>query len=636
MKFIKILFILLYAPCVILGQEVISDLYANPHKIKHIKQFGAFEKTNKSAHLFLPFKDDFSGRDIYPNGSLWEDRYAFINNTYPINPITIGVATLDALNDSGLIYIHANPSTFIADHLTTNRIRLDSVYQGPNLVPVKVSDSLYLSFYYQPQGIGNAPESYDSLSLEFFSPADSLWHWAWSTSGKSYQAFYAMHQTSFKRVMIPITDSLMYFHKDFRFRFKNYASIANTYEPSWAGNVDHWHIDYVYMNIGRHINDTIYEDVAFTERPTSLLQNYQSVPWAHYKATPSAFPSASNIELPYVNLSDITKNVNRNFAIYDMYDNSSVFNYSGGNLNLLPLQDEIFNIPVSHSFSSASGDSALFELRGIINTTPDINRRNDTVRFMQRFHNYYAYDDGSPENGYGLSPAGSKLAYRFHLSGADTLKAVKMFFNPTFENASQKNFFLTIWTGQNAPSQIVYQEANIRPEFEDQLNKFHTYFLEEPLVLSGTFYVGWVQTTNDNLNIGFDRNNNVNNHIFYNTDGTWRNSMYEGALMIRPVFGNLFNVGLDDIYNTEPVTFTAYPNPNNGHVINFRVNTNDFVNYDEYAFVLYDIVGKKIIESPLAAHIFLPDNIRNGMYFYTIIRTSDNHIIGKDKLTVIR
>jgi len=633
MKFLSTLICIAFSLC-LFSQEIITDLSTNSQKKEALKNYKSLS-SEKSSSLLLPFRDDFSGHSVFPNAQNWADNYAFINNTYAINPITVGVATLDALNDSGAIYAHANPSQFIADHLTSNPIRLDSFQQGSNLVPIKISDSIYFSFFYQPQGIGNAPEAYDSLVLEFYAPTEDMWYWIWSAKGESYQSFFNTNQKSFKHVMIPVTDSLLFFHKEFQFRFKNYASIANTYEPSWAGNVDHWHLDYVYLNINRNVNDTVYEDVAFMKKPTSLLQKYHAVPWHHYTANPALFPVLTQIELPYVNLSDITKNVNRGFAIIDKADNSNAFTYSGGNLNLQPFTEETFNIPVSYTFSSTATDSALFELRAIVNTTPDINRRNDTVRYHQRFNNYYAYDDGSPENGYGLTPANSKLAYKFTINSPDTLKKIQMFFNQTYNDANAKNFFLTVWTGNQYPENVIYEKANIKPIFEDSLNKFHTYDIDTTLVVSGNFFVGWRQTTNDNLNIGFDRNSNASAQIFYNTSGTWMNSMYNGALMIRPVFGKIFNVGIKETNQTHNISLQVYPNPLNSEILNIRIDDMR-TDIHEYNFVMFDMIGKRIMERPLDYQIHIPIHLENGMYFYTLIHKNTATVTKTQKLILLR
>ena len=614
MRIFKIICFLIFIPSFTFAQEIITDLSVNFRQIEQIKSFKKNEKSIN--YVFLPFKDDFSNESIFPSQDLWSDHYVFINNSYPINPVTVGVATFDALNDSGKIYAQANSSSFIADHLTSQHIRLDSMYQGLNLIPVKVSDSLYLSFYYQPQGIGNKPEGQDSLVLEFYSPTDSIWHWMWSEKGESYQTFFDTNHVSFKQILIPVKDSLKYFRKDFQFRFFNYASIANAYEPSWAGNVDQWNLDYVYLNSGRTKNDTIYEDVAFVSKPKSLLTKYQSVPWSHYT---SSIQMNSTDTIPYTNLSSFTKNVSRNFNIIDKFDNSVAFTYTGGNLNQLPFATENFSVPVSYTYSSLSTDTALFELQGIINTSPDINRGNDTVRFFQRFNNYYAYDDGTPENGYGLSTTNGKLAYRFTTTQADTLKEIQMFFNQTYENASQKHFYLTIWSGTTQPDQVIYQKAGTIPVFENELNKFHTYSIDTTLVLNGTFFIGWRQTTGDNLNIGFDRNTNSKENIFYNVNGTWMNSMYDGSLMIRPVFGKLYNTSVQNINKEkDKLTFTVYPNPLKTSTLNFKASSESFNDYNKYSLKVVDLIGKVIFTSELQEKINLPENISNGLYFYII------------------
>ena len=125
----------------------------------------------------LPFIEDFSTGIGYPNPHYWTDRQAFVNNTYPIYPPSIGVATLDALDENGRVYAHADRSTFPADTLTSAPIRLDSNFSQHRLM--RIGDSLYFSFYYQPGGgcrqkppvewmrVGDKPEYDDELILEF-------------------------------------------------------------------------------------------------------------------------------------------------------------------------------------------------------------------------------------------------------------------------------------------------------------------------------------------------------------------------------------------------------------------------------------------------------------------------------------
>ncbi len=162
------------------AQEVLTGLSHNPSLTKQKK-----ECTKNATPVNLPFFDDFSNYTGYPKAALWKDRQAFVNNTFPLYPPTIGVATLDALDENGLIYAHAETLPFPADTLTSNPIRLD--YNNVYHRPMQISDSLYFSFFYQPGGasrsyppiewerIGDKPETDDSLIVEFGYPTgDSM------------------------------------------------------------------------------------------------------------------------------------------------------------------------------------------------------------------------------------------------------------------------------------------------------------------------------------------------------------------------------------------------------------------------------------------------------------------------------
>ena len=215
-----------------------------PSEINHAKfgNEGAIrKKSTPSQPLQLPFIEDFSYPGPYPDPNLWSDKNVFINSTFPIYLLTVGVATFDALNYSGTIYDEAlqNPFQFRADELTTLPIRLDSVFVP---APLKLSpaDSVILSFYFQPQGKGTAPRTRDSLTLEFLrmpghfaddpeNPGNQIWiedQWSkiWSTTGTTLDNFTKSNNgRHFQRVTINVDDTI-YFRKDFRFRFRNYGS----------------------------------------------------------------------------------------------------------------------------------------------------------------------------------------------------------------------------------------------------------------------------------------------------------------------------------------------------------------------------------------------------------------------------
>ena len=137
------------------SKEMVSDLITNS-QLHHVK----VKKHNNKSVLSLPFIDDFSSNNRYPDSNLWVDNYVFINRDYGINPITIGVATFDGLNENGRAYNMTLIATDSenADTLTSQKIDLSN------------TDSVYFMFYYQPQGNGNDPQLTDSLILEFALP----------------------------------------------------------------------------------------------------------------------------------------------------------------------------------------------------------------------------------------------------------------------------------------------------------------------------------------------------------------------------------------------------------------------------------------------------------------------------------
>ena len=136
------------------AQEHVVPLTQNPAYL-HAKAQGHSAPKSRAV---LPFIDDFSYEGPYPDANLWQDKEVYVNNTMSATPPTRGVATLDGLNEYGRPYFAQPFNSGLADSLTC--LPLDLSGYTPN-------DSIYLSFYYQPQGLGFAPEASDSLFLYF-------------------------------------------------------------------------------------------------------------------------------------------------------------------------------------------------------------------------------------------------------------------------------------------------------------------------------------------------------------------------------------------------------------------------------------------------------------------------------------
>ena len=131
------------------------------------------------------------------------------------------------------------------------------------------------------------------------------------------------------------------------------------------------------------------------------------------------------------------------------------------------------------------------------------------------------------------------IACQYDLHVEDTLTAVALYFNKTRAGENEQiGFYITVWEDNNGtPGRIIYQDHEMRFAMFEGLNKFVMYRLESPIVVSGTVYVGIVQSGAGIINIGFDRNSNASQYMYYNVGGAWSTSYLEGSLMLRPYFG---------------------------------------------------------------------------------------------------
>ena len=552
------------------------------------------------------FLDDFSASSYYPDTNLWLDNNVYINRTFAKSPITLGVATFEGLDETGYPYdFTAGPSTSaIADYLTSKPINLGGT----------LTDSVYLSFYYQPQGNGNGPESMDSLVLQF-KHSVSGWRNIKAIKGTTL----ATNDSSWTLVMIPITDTA-YLKDDFQFRFFNRATIS--------GNTDHWNIDYVYLNDNRSFDDTVYNDVSYVYNGAPLLKNYREMPWRQYKKSElrdsvenllrynyTVFSPATTVSYGHVITDDIIPSVLSTFTAA-----SSIGLYPYGNTNTYTACD--FGVSCLRRIRI---DTAVFAplftapwrytIKQFIGTS-GINPQNDTMVVEQNFYNHFAYDDGTAENSFGLSVLNSQLAEKFTLNVGDSLQYIDIYFNPFVVNASIYSFNLQVWgDGGGSPGPILYTGANAEtPDYSQvQHNQFIRYKLDAPLYLGAgvTFYVGFTQNTSQFLYIGVDKNTNSQNKIFYNVTGSWNTSPFVGSLMLHPVFGSAseFITGITDSENDKK-ELSVFPNPAND-----RLYINNNSDSNKITFSIIDLLGKTIISERMDADYIDISRLESGVYF---------------------
>jgi hypothetical protein len=571
------------------------------------------------SQLKLPIRDDFSSTKIYPDQSIWLDSNVYINSDFPSDPISIGVATFDGADKTGKPYQSLLKKSYgVADYLTSRPINLLD-HSGIRYNP---RDSIFLSFYYQPKGLGDAPDLADSLVLEFRVLTDTVWKHAWSVEGSGLQPF--------KAVIVPIVDTA-YFKNNFQFRFKNYTT--------YSGNLDHWNLDYVVLDKGRNRNDTVMNEITWVERnPSSFLKNYQSMPWRH-------FVGHENTELNdlfNIRVRNNSTNFYTTFYNFEFKDNTGKITalYPGPNLSnknaVNPNPNSYFTISgikmPPNPFPDNGKDSASFTIEKILSNSSAVIEK-------QNFFNYYAYDDGTAEGGYGVTESGGKIAMQFNMTKQDTIQAVSMYFNQIKDDVSGSTFKIVIWDNLST-NHILYQSADVPPIYENTVNGFHTYKLDHPIVASGTIYVGWIQNTQLNLKLGVDRNNNISKDLmqFYTqSNGHWLSTTFDGAWMLRLVVGktlpNVLGIGAEP--NNSSTGYSVYPNPATNKI--YIKNTNDpesVIDFSHLDFQLTDALGRIILVQTGGENIDISE-ATPGFYFLKI-RDKRNHINAIHKIVVSR
>lgn len=580
-------------------------------------------KTKSTNRLLIPIFEDFSNYSGSPNPSLWEESNVLINTGFSYNSPSVGVATLDCLDRNGLLYPKANTTGFSADTLTSRAIRLDSAF-SPSPKKLTLEDSLYFSFAFQPGGgfgeiwesLGSTPGLKDSLILQFYNPDDDLWNTVWSTPGFSLDSIYHYDSIFFRFISIPINNS-KYLNKDFRFRFRNYASLDANPSYAYVGNSDNWNIDYIYLDKQRSWSEKTYRDIAFVDKAPTMLKVFQAMPSRQF--TQNDMGDSLNIKI--INLFDQTLISIYKYHVFDSLNNI-IGSYDGGFENIEPyLETKSFQTspnharaPINFKFSFDSTRWAKFKIVHSLKlgVGQDVHPNNDTISFNQVFENYYAYDDGTSENGFGIEPIkNSNLALEFNLNTPDTLTAVDIYFNSTYENANQKPFYLCVWSSQNnVPYDSIYRSSILTPTTPG-LNKFKRYILDRPVILSGEkFFISLQTKGKDYLNIGFDRNTNSSEYILGNWANSWEKTFIKGSLMIRPYFGKNIEVGLKEEIK-KGFELEVYPNPTKG-LLNIKTqNINSEIR-------ILNIMGQMVHKSNYKSNIDI-SSLEPGIYILYLI-----------------
>ena len=564
-------------------------IYSNTHP--HWNSNSKLYKWQKKDTLKIPFFDDFISTKVYPDSTKWFNNYVYINNDFGVNPPSYGVASFDDLDSKGNPYQELNDQTSGAcDTLSSLAINL----KDSSTKIYSIADSIYFSFFFQRQGLGDPSDLKDSLIVQF-KDKDGNWVTKWREKGGSLSPFAI--------VMLGIKDT-KYLHRGFQFRFINYSR--------HTGNMNQWHLDYVHLARNRKLALNYYDDIAIQSRPSSLLVNYFQMPYDHFQAD-SAKQKAKTIYANAYNMHNVIKNVQ---ARHTQSNNgtilvSSAFNANNANLRAMDSAKRIFQ---GFNLNNLTGQPSKpivvkgeYEIResGIASKYP----ANDKITVYQEFGSCYAYDDGTAEYGFGydddvIDPFyKGAIAYKFNLTKQDSLWAIGMFFNRSVKSSSTLKFDLKVWQnisplGKGRTADISLETmSGLTPKFTDSINGYHIFILDTALLLpKGDFYIGWEQVGNNHLDVGYDINNGhhpfneSSDNLFWADRGNWQPVTFKGALMMRPYFGKKIRLGpYNSVKNVDIKKIKCYPNPFNDKI------TVDIKGVSK--ITAYDLSGKIIAES---------------------------------------
>ena len=586
--------------------------------------------SSKSMALSLPFFDDFSTSINRQDQSKWQKGGGvFINNTYTNNHPTLNIATFDGLKANGTPYDFVNS---LAEGSTDTLTSLPIDLAGKT-----ITDSLYLSFFYRGQGLGDKPEFKDSLTLQFLTNGN-IWRTVWIDSAR-------IISDKYKQVIIPIRANF-YLHSDFQFRFQSYGR--------QSGQFDVWHLDYVYLDeikntlkkgeITRNISDknpltkevtAIYtRDFAARNPITSILKNYSSMPMWQFLAKPEK------------ELTDSVKGDINNLFIVDLllrFPNYTVKNLL--NNVIIQRKDSIATFAPVRSFGALKVKNALninalksdttkaflkimFDVKSGDNNPFTIN---DTISRFIDLNNYYAYDDGTAEQAAEIKEGFGRVAVQFIVNKPDAVSAIRINLQPTVKNISNQRLTFQILANNKGKIgrilKTISDTINVI-KYSNSPNAFIEYKID-PVTVIDTFYVGFIQFTDDKpLTIGLDLNTpQFANKHYYNINNEWiqvpnANAPQvsttfvpiKGSLMIRPVMLGRA-IPTKPLANEEEIqdnNLVISPNPSTGI---FKWNDVSLKRAE-----VYDMNGRNIFQERTDNQEINLQNLCTGIY---ILRLSN-------------
>ena len=500
-------------------------------------------EARQASSTSIPFWDDFS-EGINP--SKWIVSGASYTETIGNAPPSLGMVLFNGVDEIGRQYTLQEKDQGESDYLSSTSIDL-------SLIPVAKQASLYLSFFWQAGGKAEAPDENDRLSLQVFL-ADGTWQTLWEKRGGE-----SLDRSQFFQEIIQIKPEWQ--HANFQFRFFS--------SGRQSGPFDAWLLDYIYLNTGRSVTDLSYPDRALTV-PTDLrLDGFGAYPWELLAKNQSG--KWSTLKSEFQNLENRFKAMEYSMTLSDSSGTTLLAVNANTPLNPVPRALERRSI-LSRTFTEIpllTGPGDLFAETSLITGDGLLTEigPTDTVRYAQvdfkgndrvstRFplRDYFAYDHGAADYAAGINQRSGQLAIEYQTPEPVFLKGVSI----NFTNARQINQILDLMVWSDLSKSPIYSKEVVISEKKEGQD-LHYFLLEAPIAVTGTFYVGFTQFTNEFLHVGLDKSNDTGNRIHYNVGGGWvQNTEVKGSLMIRP---HVTKEGRAGGGTTPETSFRIYPNP---------------------------------------------------------------------------
>lgn len=568
----SVVYLTLLSVFVLLGAEQVSAQLvktALPPPPQSENKSSRIARTKALEPKKLPFWDDFSfSNGIYPQDTLWENSKAvWITRGIGLNTPSIYVATFDGLNEKGNPY---NPDVLAngyRDTLTSRPIRLDLVPPG-----IEGRPRTYLSFYYQWQGNGEAPENEDYLQLDY-KDEDGVWVEQFRIYPRA-----TIDRTVFYDTIVAIGAD-KFFHENFQFRFIAYGRNSGPY--------DTWNLDYVYLNYNRSTSPVTHPDRALASELSSMFKDYRSIPLTHFKGN----AEFQKVNVDVMNLSlgpdvvdfTILGYFRNRFADSSYVDTDNVIlsdsiDFTINEMQRTALKFAAFPDTTDTQLFDPNAVAVDIRLKAVFNSEDDndntalandnvIRFHNDTISSYHYLRDFYAYDDGVPEHAVYLTRPNNIAVVEYNMvtDDDDFLKGIDIYF-PSYGITSTQTLDFVVYfpdgTGQQPAEQSRLTLTSTRMK-KDTVTGFSRIEFQPTIQVPKKFYIGWVAPALGKPMVGFDASHDAGEKIYTRINGVWyqNDDNHHGSIMIRPVFGEGDPVtGIDEQDNT----MALYPNPNRG------------------------------------------------------------------------